>query len=153
VFKFFSRFATIYLMRRWMKPRWRVLTVTVVGILLINYLHSEYLVYVEVSENTEYLVLSYIAKFTLIIAILVGCNIGLRAKSFENRETHAVTNEGDSRSVHTDEDEFGLLRDNKETRVFADKGNSSSAHTSDDGFAFLRDKKQLDSRSSKILKK
>jgi hypothetical protein len=126
---------------------------TVVGILLINYLHSEYLVYVEVSENTEYLIMSYIAKFTLIIAILVGCNVGLRAKSSENRDSRAVTDEADSRSVHSNEDEFGLLRDNKETQVVADKGNSSSAHTSDDGFAFLRDKKQLDSRSNKILKK
>lgn len=125
MFKFLSRFATIYLMRRWLKPRWRLLATTVVGILLINYLHSEYLVYVEVSENTEYLVLSYVAKFTLIIAILVGCNIGLRAKSSENRATHA----------------------------FTDEGCDSPARTSDDGFDFLREKKRLDSRASKIIKK
>lgn len=153
MFKFLSRFATIYLMRRWLKPRWRLLATTVVGILLINYLHSEYLVYVEVSENTEYLVLSYVAKFTLIIAILVGCNIGLRAKSSENRATHAFTDEGDSRSAHTDADEFDLLRDNKETQDVADEGCDSSARTSDDGFDFLREKNQLDSRASKILKK
>lgn len=153
MFKFFSRFAIIYLIRRWLKPRWRLLTTTVVGILLINYIHSEYLVYVEVSENTEYLVLSYIAKFTLIIAILVGCNIGLRRKPSENRATHAVTDEGDSRSAYTDGDEFDRLRDNKETQDVADEGCDSSKRTSDDGFDFLREKKQLDSRASKILKK
>ena len=153
MFNFFSKFAIIYLMRRWLKPRWRLLTTTVIGILLINYLHSEYLVYVEVSEDTEHLVLSYIAKFTLIIAILVGCSIGLIAKSAENRVTHAITDEADIRSALTDEDEFDLLRDNKETQVVSDEGCSSSGHTSDDGFDFLREKKQLDSRASKIYKK
>ena len=124
MFKFFSKFAAFYLVSRWLMPRWRMLSVTIFGVLLINYLHAEYLDYVAVSENTEYLVSSYVGKFTLIIGVIFGCILRLRANSSAKEETEVVA------------DEQGIKPE----------------HRNDDGFDFLREKKELDSRSSKILK-
>ena len=124
MFKFFSKFAAFYLVSRWLMPRWRMLSVTIFGVLLINYLHAEYLDYVAVSENTEYLASSYVGKFTLIIGVIFGCSLRLRANSSAKEETEVVA------------DEQGIKPE----------------HRNDDGFDFLREKKELDSQSSKILK-
>lgn len=55
----------------WIKPRFFSLIVLICSVILIIYLHSEYISWVELSENKNFLTLSYIIKNILILLAII----------------------------------------------------------------------------------
>ena len=175
MFQFITKFAAVYAITRWLKPRWKVLVATVFTVLTVNYLHAEYLSYVEVSENTTYLVTSYLLKFSLNAVVLLGGIIRLRSKSPSQEKVGDIQGLQGSNLAPSPDDGFDFLRgkktlDSRSEKILKKKADANSSvidttpdtatisaspadPNADDGFDFLREKKALDSRSDKILKK
>lgn len=61
----------LYDLFNWIKPRFLSLIVLIFSIILITYLHSEYISWVELSENKKFLTLSYIVKNILILLAVI----------------------------------------------------------------------------------
>lgn len=61
----------LYDLYNWIKPRFLSLIVLIFSIILITYLHSEYISWVELSENKKFLTLSYIIKNILILLAVI----------------------------------------------------------------------------------
>ncbi|WP_440634314.1 hypothetical protein [Candidatus Pelagibacter sp. HIMB1746] len=61
----------LYDLYNWIKPRLLSLIVLIFSIILITYLHSEYISWVELSENKKFLTLSYIIKNILILLAVI----------------------------------------------------------------------------------
>ena len=116
-------FATVWL---WLKPRWRGLAVLLIFVVLVNLLHAEYLGYVELSENKDFLIWSYLVKWLLLFAAVITY-IALPIRG----------NSGNSSA--------GTLSRQKPPL------STGGATNEDDGFDFLRDKKELQSRADKLL--
>lgn len=118
-------FASIWL---WLKPRWRGLAVLLVFVVLVNLLHAEYLGYVELSENKDFLIWSYLLKWLLLFAAVIAY-IVLPVRG----------NSGNSSAATSP----------RQTRPPSTGGATSE----DDGFDFLRNKKELQSRADKLLER
>jgi len=110
----------------WLRPRWRGLLALSVFVILVHVLHGEYLGYVELSGNADFLVWSYAVKWLALLA-------GVTAYFFL-----AVL--GPPR------------RGNKKEPPPVSTGQQSPL-PSDDGFDFLRSKKELESRADKVIGK
>jgi hypothetical protein len=123
----FTLFSTILL---WLKPRWRGLLALTVFVILVHVIHAEYLGYVELSEDQQYLVASYFLKWLGLIFALVVYYIfavaGLRVSGMS-----AAGNTGKAATV--------------------DERTISSNKDQDDGFDFLREKKELEGKADKLL--
>ena len=115
---------------RFIKPRLKGLLVLILFWLLVRFLHSEYLSYVELSENTDFLIHAALLKIGLYIGgfvlyvFLVERKILLRSKKDIEKQ-------------------YELER----------KKGSPTGHTGDDGFDFLREKRKLKTPAEKLLKK
>ena len=57
------KFTLVSSLLLWLKPRWRGLLGLSVFVLLVHILHAEYLGYVELSGNSDFLVASYFVKW------------------------------------------------------------------------------------------
>lgn len=114
----------------WLKPRWRGLLALTAFVLLVHVLHAEYLGYVELSEDRQYLVASYFVKWLGLVCALVVYYMfavaGLRISGLP------VVAE-------------------KRAAVAKDQSLEIDSANRDDGFDFLREKKQLESRADKLL--
>ena len=118
----------------WLRPRWKGLLALVVFVLMVHVLHGEYLSYVELSENDEFLVWSYVVKWTaLILGVLVYFLV--------------VLSGGGSAA-----EPAALFETRNKPRALP-RGGAATDSAVDDGFDFLRDKKQLQSRAEKLLAK
>lgn len=120
--------AGIYLkLALWIKPRFKGLVISF-GLILITWLaHSEYLGYVDRSENNEFLEASYLIKWAIIILICIGYGFFTRKRPKESSpDKQTVAKNTDTVKENINED---------------------------DGFDFLRGKARLDSKADKILKK
>ena len=109
----------------WLRPRWRGLLALIVFVLLVHVLHGEYLGYVELSENSDFLVWSYALKWlalTLgVFAYFLLAIVGLGRKEETPPPPASST---DSRPPPTSErarDGFDFLREKKDLQGKADK--------------------------------
>jgi len=118
-------FTTIWF---WLKPRWRSLLAFTAFVLLVHFLHREYLDYVEISGDQGFLVWSYLLKWVLLLSglttYLVFGGTGIKAPS--TKRSHG---------------------NQAETAV------ESSTNNEDDGFDFLREKRHLQSQADKLIEK
>ena len=110
----------------WLKPRWRGLAFLIAVILLVNILHSEYLKYVELSGNKEFLLGSYLAKWVTLILALMGYLVVFvwKAKSNQISSEYKGISEPDEKPI---------------------------SQIADDGFNFLREKDHLQNRAEKLI--
>ena len=72
--KFFTKNFIILRIYDWAKERLSGLLLTIILLILVLYLHSQYLNYIEFKSNNEgsYIGISFIIKNTLILAIVFG---------------------------------------------------------------------------------
>jgi hypothetical protein len=118
---------------RWLKERWKGLLVLIAFWFLVTLLHSEYIQYVELSEDTSFLWQSSLIKVGLYIAGFLLYIFFVERKLF----LASVPPKPKSRPSNTSKDPV-IKRTLEE---------------GDDGFDFLRDKPKLESESDKLLNK
>lgn len=119
------RLATLYVLFRWLKPRWIIISVFILAMLMVSYIHSEYMSYVEATNDGTHLALSFKIKHGLNLIIILVFAISLKfAKPQSEHESTTLDNQ-----------------------------KQYSPTTIDDGFDFLRGKKSLEGRAEKILQK
>jgi len=110
----------------WLKPRWRALLAFIVSLVIINVLHREYVNYVEISGNQDFLVWSYILKWSaMLICILAYLLVSAWGISSKKIPPAKVANEPVKLAPKIE--------------------------GQDDGFDFLRRKKKLNSQAEKLL--
>ena len=66
-----TKFVLIASAWMWLKPRWKGLAFLIAIILLVNILHGEFLEYVKLSGNNEYVAISYLVKWATLILTLI----------------------------------------------------------------------------------
>lgn len=120
------RTVSAWLIWRWLAPRWRSTLALAIGWLLLVMLHNEYVEYVGISGSSEWLWLSYVIKWLLLLAgislYIWFALLGVRTTS-SNAASPAA-------------------RDDTKAAVPA----------ADDGFDFLRNKAILASRGDLVIK-
>jgi len=121
-----TRFVLIASAWKWLKPRWKGLAFLVAVILLVTILHSEYLEYVKISNNNEYVAISYLIKWTALTLAFFS---------------YLVVFAWGKKSIQGDSAR------NNTTKPDSEK---TSAPT-DDGFNFLREKEHLENRAEKLI--
>jgi hypothetical protein len=110
----------------WLKPRWRALLAFVVSLVIINILHGEYVKYVEISGNQDFLVWSYILKWSaMLICILAYLLVSAWSISSKKPLPAKAANEPSRLAARVE--------------------------GQDDGFDFIRRKKKLNSQTEKLL--
>ena len=111
----------------WIKPRFKGLMTLFATVLLIWILHNEYIAYLTLQEDFSSAGISYVAKWSSIIALALVYYLAIErriatklasAQKAENTQEHK---------------------------------NSTENSEADDGFDFLRTKRKLKSKSDKIL--
>lgn len=112
----------------WLRPRWRGLLALIVFVLLVHVLHGEYLGYVELSGNRDFLVWSYVLKWLALVAGVLAYFL------------LAIMGLGRS----------GVRASPEEPALVAEPARS---RPQGDGFDFLRDKKELHSRAQMLLER
>jgi len=110
----------------WLKPRWRALLAFVVSLVIINMLHGEYVKYVEISGNQDFLVWSYILKWSAMLICILAYLL-VSAWSISSKKPLPA------KAVH------------EPSRPAA------RVEGQDDGFDFIRRKKKLNSQTEKLL--
>ncbi len=114
----------------WLRPRWKGLLALIVFVVLVHVLHGEYLGYVELSGNDEFLVWSFVLKWLALVS-------GVLAYLFL-----AVLRTAGGKTSPTD------VSKSAESPA---AGKPALNPAKNDGFDFLRDKKQLETRAEKLL--
>ena len=136
-----TRFVAMYAFIVWIKPRWKALSIALACLLSINYLHSEYIMYVEASNDTSFLVLSYKIKVFLNLLAVFGVIFSLTYNSSKSPK-HQENPRSRSNPIPNETPK----NRNLVTKNIPDQKRG-------DGFDFLRAKKVLDNKAKKILKK
>jgi len=109
---------------KWLKPRWKSTTALLLAWFFTTKFHSDYLNYVELAEDSSFLVLSYIMKWTFMV--------GATAMYV----TYLILQSSKMRSV---------------TEINEKEQIDKKLPPAGDGFDFLRNKAKLQSRGDKIL--
>lgn len=139
------RFTLVSSALLWLRPRWRGLLALSAAVILIHILHGEYLGYVELSGNSEFLVGSYVCKWlALIICVLLY--VGLAIYGLKPPQRKLATSKSSkvskgSNAAPSEQDE-SVSQQPEQSPVVAD-----------DGFDFLRDKTKLENRADKVIAK
>ncbi|MAT91486.1 MAG: hypothetical protein CME59_02685 [Halioglobus sp.] len=122
------RFTLVSSALLWLRPRWRGLLALVAFVLLVHVLHGEYLGYVELSGNRDFLVWSYLLKWlALVCGVLAYFLLAVMG--------------------------VGRARGNMPPEQPAARQEQARPPRQDDGFDFLRDKKELHSRAQMLLER
>ena len=143
MWRYMTRFVTIYALIVWLKPRWKTLSIAAFSLVFVNYFHSEYIGYVEASNDTSFLALSYKIKVVFNLLAIFGVFFGLKYNSSKKTKPHK-----DSKS-RPKSAQGGSHRDGG----MASESESALDPNIDDGFDFIRNKKVLRNQAEKILRK
>lgn len=120
------RAASAWFIWRWLEPRWKSTLALVIGWLTVVLIHNEYVEYVQITDRTDLLWLSYFLKWiTILTGILLWVWFSLLAT--QPRRVAEITK---TRGRDTER---------------------QTPTTGDDGFDFLRQKPKLESRGDKLL--
>lgn len=119
---------------RWLKPRFRMLIISVVLLLIVNLAHSQYVEYVTITSKFDYLEVSYLLKFVLWIAILAAYYFFVEVRIIVGREQQS------RRGTSADT-----------TQPTQPGSPESGAGSVADGFDYLRGKSKLESRADKVI--
>ena len=120
------KFTLVSSLLLWLRPRWRSLLALSALVILVHVLHGEYLGYVELSGNQSLLIWSYVLKWLVLVAGVVGY-------------IFYVMSGPRSRPSGSPVGRSGMLPE------------TGPDHCANDGFDFIRDKKQLQTRAEKII--
>ena len=112
----------------WIKPRIKYLLWTSISLIIVFYLHNEYVSWAIASENIEYLGVSYVVK-NIVIFVLVVLILFFLTKKFTNKNSETLE----------------YLKEREKIR------NSENPHH--EIIEKLRNKEKLETRSEKILNK
>lgn len=132
------RFTLVSSALLWLRPRWRGLLALTASVVLIHILHGEYLGYVELSGNSDFLVLSYVCKWvalTVVVSLYVLLAVYGLKSPVRKRGTALPDAYSPAKAEH------------------AETGGAKTGAVRDDGFDFLRAKKTLESRADKVIRK
>lgn len=121
------RAASAWMIWRWLEPRWRSTLALVAGWLTVVLLHNEYVEYVQITQSTEQLWLSYLLKWVIILSGILAW-IWFSLLGTRSPKTTA-TSSGSKNPTPQEEQSIAV----------------------DDGFDFLRQKTTLESRGDKVL--
>lgn len=116
---------------RWLKPRYRMLGITAIMLLAVNLAHSQYVEYVTITSNFDYLAISYLVKIVLWIAILASYYFITEVRIIVGSQQKGSSGQTPAKPV----------------QGVGDK----STDVATDGFEFLRNKPKLESRADKIV--
>ena len=119
---------------KWIKPRIKSLLWTSIPLIIVLYLHSEYVSWAIASESIEYLGISYVIK-NIVIFVLVVLIILFLTKKFNNKNS----------------DTLEYIKERERIRNSADTAINQNPH--DGIIEKLRNKEKLETRSEKILNK
>lgn len=128
------RFTLVSSALLWLRPRWRGLLALTGSVLLIHIMHGEYLGYVELSGNGDYLVWSYVIKW---VALITSVTLYVTFAIVGLKPQHRKGSPGATVAPAA-----GKLM-----------SLDAPAVPSDDGFDFLRNKKRLESKADKVIAK
>lgn len=132
------RFTLVSSALLWLRPRWRGLLALTASVVLVHILHGEYLGYVELSQDDDYLVWSYVIKWAaLIVCVALYVMFAVYGLKAPNRKRQT----GRAGVAST------------AGAPLADASTAEAAGPSDDGFDFLRKKKTLESKADKVIAK
>jgi hypothetical protein len=121
------RAASAWFIWRWLEPRWRSTLALVLGWLLVIVLHAEYVEYVQITESTELLWISYLIKWVVVLSAILAY---LWFSVLGSSKTPPA--QAPSKTPQTDKG-----------------GTGDTPHG--DGFDFLREKKTLQSRGDQVI--
>ena len=113
---------------KWIRPRIKYLLWTSISLIIVFYLHNEYVSWAIASENIEYLGVSYVVK-NIVIFVLVVLILFFLTKKFTNKNSEILE----------------YLKEREKIR------NSENPHH--EIIEKLRNKEKLETRSEKILNK
>jgi hypothetical protein len=121
----------------WLRPRWRGLLALIVFVIMVHVLHGEYLGYVELSGERDFLVASFVIKWVALICGMLAYFLlairGLGKPAVQQQAAKGAA--GKARAAETLREAAG------------------ANDRADDGFDFLRKKKNLDSKADKIIQR
>ena len=119
---------------KWIKPRFKSLLWSSISLIIVLYLHSEYVSWALASENKEYLGFSYVVK-NIIIFVLLILLLFFLTKNFNNKNS----------------DTLEYIKERERIRNSADTAINQNPH--DGIIEKLRNKEKLETRPEKILNK
>ena len=119
---------------KWIKPRFKSLLWTSISLIIVLYLHSEYVSWAIASENKEYLGFSYVVK-NIIIFVLLILLLFFLTKKFNNKNS----------------DTLEYIKERERITNSADTAINQNPH--DGIIEKLRNKEKLETRPEKILNK
>lgn len=132
------RFTLVSSALLWLRPRWRGLLALASAVLLVHLLHGEYLGYVELSGNSDFLVWSYLVKWVALI-LSVTAYVVLAVYGLKPGGKSVPVRQGGTAALKREStDPSGTLP-------------AAAAEPADDGFDFLRNKKKLENRADKVI--
>ncbi|EED34489.1 hypothetical protein NOR51B_426 [Luminiphilus syltensis NOR5-1B] len=134
MFRYLFRAASAWFLWRWLKTRWRGTLALIVIILLTSLLHDEYVEYVELTDNDELLIASYLVKWCINL-IALGLYF---VYSFRRTLAQPPAVKAPDKTIRPDGS------DKRQTRQPAPKG---------DGFDAIRNKAHLGSKADKLLER
>jgi len=111
----------------WIKPRFKGLMTLSAAVLLIWILHNEYIAYLILQEDFSSAGISYLAKWTSIIALALVYYLAIERRIASK------------------------LASTQRTENTQERNNGTDNGEADDGFNYLRTKRKLKSKSDKIL--
>ena len=121
---------------KFLKPRIKGLIALIVFWFIISFLHDEYISYVELSGNSDYLLHFTALKIALyLIAFLLYLVVVERKLLIAEKFKKGLKNAS-----------------KQKTDQLQNVGNATETDQSNDGFDFLREKKKLENPAEKLLK-
>jgi hypothetical protein len=130
------KFTLVSSLLLWLRPRWKGLLALAVAVVMVHVLHGEYLEYVQLSGNDTQLVLSYVIKWVVLLAVAAVYVGFLVWGAKPGKSARAAARPPRGGSGRTSQD------------VPQQAGGGARP---DDGFDFLRRKKHLENQAEKII--
>ena len=118
------KIGTLIVTGRFLKPRWKGLLALLAFWFLVSFLHGEYRGYVELSGDTDYLIMAALTKIGLYLAGFLMYVLAVERKILKRTQVEIEQQHEAENPLHRD-----------------------------DGFDFIRRKKKLRSPAEQLLKK
>lgn len=138
------RAGTAFFLWQWLKRRWPGTAAFILVVGITTLAHAEYVGYVEISEDKQYLIAAILLKWTINITALIAYVWYLVRFTPKDKGAKSATLKSKMKSSELKTRDGNAV----EPTPIAD----SPTNQQDDGFDFLRNKSKLESRADKLLK-
>ena len=117
---------------KFLKPRFKGLIALVLFWFVVSFMHDEYVSYVEISGDSDFLLQSSIIKISLYFSAFLVYLILVERKLLISSPREKTKPQPSNNKAHSEQ--------------------NTSVHQNGDGFDFLRNKKKLENSTDKLLK-